>query len=155
MTDNQYEQIGLLLKSLGDIFSHKISPNIEQRLWYFKNISFNVKLLWPLFWATLLKIGPLLILASGHTVHNCLKADSHKQCLMRVAAADSCISTKIENFLFFSTAHFCHSRTCQTKIEKFLFFSTAHFCHSRTCQTKLVCESAVNLGYTLTVTNNL
>ena len=64
-------QIGLLLKSFGNIFSYKISPNIRQFLSYFKNIYFIVKNALATFWATLVKIGLLLILVSGYTVcHN-------------------------------------------------------------------------------------
>ena len=46
----QCDQIGLLLKSLGDIlFSYKINPNIGQLLYYFRNLSLYVKMLWFLF----------------------------------------------------------------------------------------------------------
>ena len=63
----QCDQIGLLLKCYGGIFSYKISPNIGQLCFLFKNSLFYVKKVLTLFWVTLVKIGWLLILASGHT----------------------------------------------------------------------------------------
>ena len=46
----QCDQIGLLLKSLGDIFACKISPNIGQLYVQSKKLSFNVKTTLVTFW---------------------------------------------------------------------------------------------------------
>ena len=46
----QCDQIGLLLKSLGDIFACKISPNIGQLYVQSKKLSINVKTTLVTFW---------------------------------------------------------------------------------------------------------
>ena len=51
----QYDKIGLLLKSLGDIFTFKIRLIIGQLFVLFKNFCFYVKTALATFWATLIK----------------------------------------------------------------------------------------------------
>ena len=67
----QCDQIGLLWESLGDIFSYKINF-----LCYFKNLSLCVKTSSAPIWATLVKIGLLFILESGHTGWESLHYDA-------------------------------------------------------------------------------
>ena len=45
----------------------KLAQILGNYLFNFKNLSFYIKTVLPPFWATLVKIGLLLILASGHT----------------------------------------------------------------------------------------
>ena len=54
---DQCDHIRRFLKVLGDKLSFKSSPNVWWLSGYFKNITFNQKLLWLPFWATLDKIG--------------------------------------------------------------------------------------------------
>ena len=46
------------------------------------------------------------------------KADSNDMHLMHAAAADSCISTEIHNFLIFRARPVCHTRTHQTHVNE-------------------------------------
>ena len=70
MSKLQCDQIGLFLKSLGNKYAYKISPNI---LWLFGLLwerPFYVKLLCLLFWATLGKLRHFFISTSGHTAQD-------------------------------------------------------------------------------------
>ena len=62
---NSFDQISLLLKTIGGIFSYKNSTNIWPLLGYFYAITFEVKNCCGCFWSNIENIGPLL---SDHLV---------------------------------------------------------------------------------------
>ena len=103
----QCEQIGLLLKSLGYIFSCKINPKIGQLSAILKISLYTLKLLSFLFWSTLVKIGLLLILASGHTA--CLDKSKQEVSCTAVLPSYDAYSLLIRSFL---EARHCKVHPC-------------------------------------------
>ena len=64
----QYNQIGRFLKVIGNKFYFKSSPDIWKTVWAILKSIFSSKIAVATLWATIVEIGLLFILLSGHTV---------------------------------------------------------------------------------------